>query len=85
MPIKILNDLPAKKILTGENIFVMTESSALKQDIRPLKILLLNLMPKKITTETPVSYTHLDVYQRQQWDKALSSILRLRLRTQAPH
>lgn len=52
MPIKILNDLPAKKILTGENIFVMTESRALKQDIRPLKILLLNLMPKKITTET---------------------------------
>lgn len=52
MPIKILNDLPAKKVLTGENIFVMTESRALKQDIRPLKILILNLMPKKITTET---------------------------------
>ncbi len=54
MPIKILNDLPAKKTLTSENIFVMTEKRALKQDIRPLKILLLNLMPKKITTETQI-------------------------------
>ncbi len=54
MPIKISNDLPARKTLTGENIFVMTETRALKQDIRPLKILLLNLMPKKITTETQI-------------------------------
>ncbi len=54
MPIKISNDLPARKTLTGENIFVMTENRALKQDIRPLKILLLNLMPKKITTETQI-------------------------------
>lgn len=52
MPIKIPTDLPAKKILNDENIFVMTETRAGKQDIRPLKILLLNLMPKKIETET---------------------------------
>ena len=55
MPIKIPNDLPAVKVLTGENIFVMTETRAISQDIRPLKILLLNLMPKKIETETQFS------------------------------
>ena len=52
MPVKIPNDLPARKVLTGENIFVMTENRAITQDIRPLKILVLNLMPKKIETET---------------------------------
>ena len=52
MPIKIPTDLPAKKVLNSENIFVMTETRAGQQDIRPLKILLLNLMPKKIETET---------------------------------
>jgi homoserine O-succinyltransferase len=55
MPIKIPNDLPAVKILSDENIFVMTETRAVTQDIRPLKILLLNLMPKKIETETQFS------------------------------
>ncbi len=55
MPIKIPNDLPAVKILSDENIFVMTENRAITQDIRPLKILLLNLMPKKIETETQFS------------------------------
>lgn len=52
VPIKIPTNLPAKKVLNSENIFVMTETRAGKQDIRPLKILLLNLMPKKIETET---------------------------------
>ncbi len=52
MPIKIPNSLPATKTLIDENIFVMTETRAIKQDIRPLKILLLNLMPTKIVTET---------------------------------
>ena len=52
MPIKIQNDLPAKKVLTNENIFVMTQTRAMKQDIRPLKILILNLMPTKVVTET---------------------------------
>lgn len=52
MPIKIPNNLPATEILHNENIFVITETRALTQDIRPLKILLLNLMPEKITTET---------------------------------
>ncbi len=55
MPIKIPNDLPAVKTLENENIFVMTEKRAITQDIRPLKILLLNLMPKKIETETQLS------------------------------
>jgi len=52
MPIKIPNQLPATSILENENIFVMYEDRAYQQDIRPLKILLLNLMPTKITTET---------------------------------
>lgn len=52
MPIKIPNDLPATETLNKENIFVITETRALTQDIRPLRILLLNLMPTKIATET---------------------------------
>ncbi len=52
MPIKIPNQLPAQKILETENIFVMSEARAVSQDIRPLRILLLNLMPTKIDTET---------------------------------
>ena len=52
MPIKIPNNLPAVKTLENENIFVMTETRAITQDIRPLRILILNLMPKKIETET---------------------------------
>ncbi len=51
MPIKVPDNLPAKEILTAENIFVMNESRAFKQDIRPLKILILNLMPNKQETE----------------------------------
>ena len=54
MPIKIPDALPATDILEGENIFVMTERRALQQDIRPLKLLLLNLMPTKIVTETQI-------------------------------
>ncbi|HPP68804.1 MAG TPA: homoserine O-succinyltransferase [Clostridiales bacterium] len=52
MPIKIPSTLPAKKYLEDENVFVMTEERALTQDIRPLRILILNLMPTKIVTET---------------------------------
>ncbi|HEY5537862.1 MAG TPA: homoserine O-succinyltransferase [Acetobacterium sp.] len=52
MPIKIPNDLPASQTLTKENIFVMDASRASHQDIRPLKIAILNLMPTKISTET---------------------------------
>lgn len=51
MPIKLQDGLPAIKVLQEENIFVMTESRAVHQDIRPLKILILNLMPLKIITE----------------------------------
>jgi homoserine O-succinyltransferase len=52
MPIKVPDNLPAKEILTNENIFVMDESTAYHQDIRPLRIAILNLMPTKETTET---------------------------------
>ena len=52
MPIKISNELPAYKTLTDENIFVMTETRAVTQDIRPLRIAIVNLMPTKIDTET---------------------------------
>ena len=55
MPIKIPNQLPATKTLTEENIFVMTETRAITQDIRPLQILLLNLMPTKADTETQLA------------------------------
>lgn len=51
MPIKIQSDLPAKQQLESENIFVMDESRALSQEIRPLKILIVNLMPLKEATE----------------------------------
>lgn len=51
MPIKVADNLPAKNILSNESIFVMDESRAFHQDIRPLKILVLNLMPNKQTTE----------------------------------
>ena len=51
MPIKIPRDLPAFKVLSEENIFVMNDERAVSQDIRPLKIAILNLMPKKIQTE----------------------------------
>ena len=52
MPLNIPDNLPAVKLLEEENIFVMNESRASHQDIRPLKIIILNLMPLKISTET---------------------------------
>ncbi len=55
MPIRIPNDLPATGTLQQENIFVMTADRAVKQDIRPLEIVVLNLMPTKIVTETQLS------------------------------
>ena len=55
MPIKIPNGLPAVETLNNENIFVMTETRAITQDIRPLKLVILNLMPLKIDTETQLS------------------------------
>lgn len=54
MPIRIANELPAKTFLERENVFVMPEDRADSQDIRPLKILILNLMPTKIETETQI-------------------------------
>ena len=55
MPIKIPNALPATQTLINENIFVMTETRALTQDIRPLRVAVLNLMPTKIVTETQLA------------------------------
>ena len=55
MPIRIPNDLPARAVLQQENIFVMDQNRAITQDIRPLEIVLLNLMPTKIVTETQLS------------------------------
>ena len=55
MPIKIPANLPAARTLERENIFVMTEGRAVSQDIRPLRLLILNLMPTKITTETQLA------------------------------
>jgi homoserine O-succinyltransferase len=52
MPIKIPNNLPAKEVLENENIFIMDENRAVHQDIRPLKVAILNLMPTKVATET---------------------------------
>ena len=52
MPIRIPDDLPASSILSNENIFVMSERRAYSQDIRPLRVAILNLMPTKIATET---------------------------------
>ncbi len=55
MPIRIPNQLPATQTLQEENIFVMTETRALTQDIRPLQVLMLNLMPTKVATETQIA------------------------------
>lgn len=55
MPIRIPNDLPAAEILQHENIFVMTHTRAITQDIRPLELVVLNLMPTKIATETQLT------------------------------
>ena len=52
MPIKIPNELPAFKTLENENVFMMTEERAIHQDIRPLRIAIVNIMPTKIETET---------------------------------
>ena len=57
MPIRIADNLPARHVLEGEGIFVMEENRALSQDIRPLHIVILNLMPDKVTTETQLLRT----------------------------
>ena len=67
MPIKIPNQLPATGTLTAENIFVMTETRAITQDIRPLQILLLNLMPTKVDTETQLARVLGNTPSRSSW------------------
>ena len=54
MPVRIPNKLPASEILARENIFVVDQDRAEKQNIRPLRFAILNLMPNKITTETQI-------------------------------
>lgn len=67
MPIKIPNSLPARETLESENIFVMTEYRAMHQDIRPLKLLILNLMPTKIATETQLLRKFSNTPCRSRW------------------
>ena len=78
MPIKIPDSLPARATLEGENIFVMTEYRAIHQDMRPLNLLILNLMPTKIVTETQLlrklSHTYLIILQNQLCNFFLSSL-----------
>ena len=66
MPIKIQDSLPAQKILENENIFVMTEYRAMHQDIRPLHVLILNLMPTKMW-----SLCRRAVISRRMWHQAI--------------
>ena len=54
MPIKTQSDLPAKEILERENIFVMDENRAMHQDIRPIKIMIMNMMPLKADTDMQI-------------------------------
>lgn len=83
MPIKVTDNLPAIETLNSENIFVMTETRAITQEIRPLEILILNLMPKKIETETQllrvlgntplqinVSFMHTESYESKNTSKS---------------
>jgi hypothetical protein len=55
VPIRIADNLPARRTLEAESVIVMGETEAARQDIRPLRIALLNLMPDKITTETQIA------------------------------
>ena len=66
MPIRIPDALPATSVLEGENIFVMTEHRAIHQDIRPLRVLILNLMPTKIETETQI-LCQPSIWNRSMW------------------
>ena len=68
MPIKIQSDLPVKEILEKENIFVMDESRASHQDIRPIQILILNLMPLKEETELQLLRSLSD-HRQLHWQK----------------
>ena len=67
MPIRIPDALPATSVLEGENIFVMTEHRAIHQDIRPLRVLILNLMPTKIETETQILRKLSSIWNRSMW------------------
>src|SRR3546814_17191230 len=55
MPIKIPHDLPARETLEHEGVLIIRDTDAIRQDIRPMRIALLNLMPKKIETETQIA------------------------------
>ena len=81
MPIKVQSNLPAIKVLESENIFVMPNEIAIKQDIRPLKIIILNLMPTKITTETQL----LDFWATVLYRLTLSFCRWHRIHQKTPH
>ena len=70
MPIRIPDTLPARKVLEGENVFVMSESRALSQDIRPLNIIILNLMPVKTVTEAQLLRVLSNFLQRKYQKRA---------------
>ena len=78
MPIKIPNSLPATEILENENIFVMTEHRAMHQDIRPLRVLILNLMPTKIVTETQLLRKLSSIRIRHIWIRFILRLMRLK-------
>ena len=80
MPVKIPNTLPAREILERENIFVMDEERAMHQDIRPLRVAILNLMPTKIATTFPTDhqrsiYLVLDSKTPTLWQTASRGVL----------
>ena len=74
MPLRLPDKLPAIELLKRENIFVMDNTRATTQDIRPLKIVILNLMPLKITTETDL--IRLLSYTPTQMEQSLSKVKR---------
>ena len=75
MPIRVQNDLPVKEILESENIFVMDEHRAMHQDIRPIKIGLLNLMPLKEETELQILRSLSNTPLQQKVCMLLSSLI----------
>ena len=81
MPIRIAESMPAHDILESENIFVMTERRAMSQDIRPLKVLILNLMPTKIVTRRSFSGSFPTRPCRSTWSFCRRQAIRRLIRT----
>ena len=75
MPIKIPKELPAKEILESEKIFAIEDESAQLQHIRPLKVVILNLMPKKIETETAKKISYIKELEQMEPAKKIDIII----------